>query len=71
MSRIPARVLDEAVAGALGMGLEPEKPGGLDPAQRFRLVRELISLVQAPDAMTTPVSRRRIRDVADKLEGKA
>jgi hypothetical protein len=71
MSRIPARVLDEAVAGALGMGLEPEKPGGLDPAQRFRLVRELITLVQAPYAMTTPESRRRIRDVADKLEGKA
>jgi hypothetical protein len=71
MSRIPARVLDEAVAGALGMGLEPEKPGGLDPAQRFRLMRELIALVQAPYAMTTPESRRRIRDVADKLEGKA
>lgn len=70
MSRIPARVLDEAVAGALGMGLEPEKPGGLDPAERFRLVRDMIALVQAPYAMTTPESRRRIREIADKLEGK-
>lgn len=70
MSRIPARVLDEAVAGALGMGLEPEKPGGLDPAERFRLVRDMIALVQAPYAMTTPESRRRIRAIADRLEGK-
>ncbi len=70
MSRIPARVLDEAVAGALGMGLEPEKPGGLDPAERFRLVRDMIALVQAPYAMTTPESRRRIRAIADKLEGR-
>ena len=70
MSHIPSRVLDEAVAGALGMGLEPEKPGGLDPAERFRLVRDLIGLVQAPYAMTTPESRARIRAVADRLEGK-
>jgi hypothetical protein len=70
MSRIPARVLDEAVAGALGMGLEPERPGGLDPAERFRLVRDMIALVQAPYAMTTPESRRRIRAIADRLEGK-
>ena len=70
MSRIPARALDEAVAGALGMGLEPEKPGGLDPAERFRLVRDMIALVQAPYAMTTPESRRRIRAIADKLEGR-
>lgn len=70
MSPVPARVLDEAVAGALGMGLEPEKPGGLDPAERFRLVRELIALVQAPYAMTAPESRARIRAVADCLEGK-
>lgn len=52
------------------MGLEPEKPGGLDPAERFRLVRELIGLVQAPYAMTTAESRARIRAVADRLEGK-
>lgn len=70
MSRILARVLDEAVAGALGMGLQPEKPGGLDPAERFRLVRDMIALVQAPYAMTTPESRRRIRAIADRLEGK-
>lgn len=70
MSRISGRVLDEAVAGALGMGLEPEKPGGLDPAERFRLVRDMIALVQAPYAMTTPESRRRIRAIADRLEGK-
>lgn len=70
MSRVPSRVLDEAVAGALGMGLEPEKPGCLDPAERFRLVLEMIALVQVPYAMTTPESRARIRAVADRLEGK-
>lgn len=52
------------------MGLEPEKPGGLDPAERFQLVQKLIGLVQAPYAMTTPESRARIRAVADRLEGK-
>lgn len=64
-------MLDEAVAGALGMGFEPEKPGGLDPAERFRLVRELIALIQGPWAMTTPESRAQIRALADRLEGKA
>lgn len=70
MNHVSSRVLDEAVAGALGMGLAPEKPGGLDPAERFRLVQQLIAEVQAPYAMTTPESRRRIRAVADRLEGK-
>lgn len=64
------RQLDEAVAGALGMGLAPEQPGGLDPAERFRLVQRLIALVQAPYAMTTAESRARIREVADRLEGR-
>lgn len=70
MSRIPARTLDEAVAGALGMGLAPENPGTLDPAERFRLVQQMIAEVQAPWAMTSPESRARIRALADRLEGK-
>ncbi|MGH8190120.1 MAG: hypothetical protein ACREP2_01580 [Rhodanobacteraceae bacterium] len=67
---VTARQLDEAVAGALGMGLAPEQPGGLDPAERFRLALRLIAEVQAPYAMTTPESRARIRALADRLEGK-
>lgn len=46
--------------------------GAAEPegAAREALVLEMIALVQAPYAMTTPESRQRIREVADKLEGK-
>lgn len=67
---VSARVLREAVAGALGQSLEPEHAGCLDPAERFRLVQRLIAEVQAPYAMTTIESRARIRALADRLEGK-
>lgn len=43
------------------------EPEGRD---RERLVLELIALVQAPYAMTTPESRADIRAVAGRLEGK-
>ena len=68
---VSARVLDEAVAGALGQTLEPEDaPQALDPAERFRLVQQLIREIQGPWATTTPESRASIRALADRLEGK-
>jgi hypothetical protein len=68
---VPGRVLDEAVAGALGRTLEPEDaPSVLEPAERFRRVQALLKEIQAPWAMTSIESRKRIRALADRLEGR-